>query len=225
MRAWGIASTSPPLTSQCRGRYKDIKGEWRVAVEVGEEGVLVRHSKWEQTQDYDATAFWKFRWCMALRFDRSMRTMTDASVSVVDFAFGRVTADETKRAVEPRSRTLARPPALASRHTHSATPHPATPIPPAGRGAAPPVARARRRVPACVGGPRTRGHRGRMIHPSGVERCVDTRCGSGCLHRGLSRSSTRLASAQDHAHIAWWGGGGVHLIPSETSRGVVYGQS
>ena len=37
---------------------------------------------------------------MKLSFDRGMRHMRHAEVSVVDFDFGKVTTDETKRAVE-----------------------------------------------------------------------------------------------------------------------------
>jgi len=77
--------------------YKDIKGEWRVAVDIGVDSVKVTHRKWEQTQDYDAAAFFKFRWGLTLIFDRRMRTLLETSVFVLDFEFGPSTSEECKR--------------------------------------------------------------------------------------------------------------------------------
>lgn len=66
--------------------YKDIKGEWRVRVDISPHDVRVSHLKWEQTQDYDATAFFKFRWGLVLTFDRRMLSLDNASLHVLDCA-------------------------------------------------------------------------------------------------------------------------------------------
>ena len=80
--------------------YKDIKGEWRVRVEIHEAAVKVSHLKWEQTQDWDATDFFKFRWALGLTFDRRVRAMEGASLHILDYAFGNVTKPDRQRVVE-----------------------------------------------------------------------------------------------------------------------------
>ena len=64
--------------------YKDVKGEWRVRVDISPHAVIVRHLKWEQTQDFDATAFFKFRWRLSLAFDRRMLQLESATLHVLD---------------------------------------------------------------------------------------------------------------------------------------------
>ena len=66
-------------------------------MDVGSDFIKVTHRKWEQTQDYDATAFFKFRWGLTLTFDRRMRSLQHATVAVLDFEFGSVTSEERKR--------------------------------------------------------------------------------------------------------------------------------
>ena len=80
--------------------YKDIKGEWRVRVEIRPNDIRVMHMKWEQTQDWDATDFWKFRWGLTMVFDRRMRSLEGATLHVLDYAFGNVTKPERQRLVE-----------------------------------------------------------------------------------------------------------------------------
>merc|ERR1712039_821902 len=47
--------------------YKDIRGEWRVRVDIGAEQIQVCHQKWEQThRDEDPLRFHKFRWSLVL---------------------------------------------------------------------------------------------------------------------------------------------------------------
>lgn len=79
--------------------YKDIKGEWRVRVDISPTEVRVSHLKWEQTQDYDATEFFKFRWGLVLTFDRRMMMLEGATCHVLDYAFGPVTTPERQRIV------------------------------------------------------------------------------------------------------------------------------
>lgn len=79
--------------------YKDIKGEWRVAVDIGADRITVSHKKWEQTHEHDPLKYHKFRWCAALTFDRRMRSMQGVSLSVIDFEFGTCTTGEHKRIV------------------------------------------------------------------------------------------------------------------------------
>lgn len=68
-------------------------------VDVDIDSVKVTHRKWEQTQDADSAAFFKFRWGLQLVFDRRMRSLLQASVSVLDFEFGPSTSEERKRVV------------------------------------------------------------------------------------------------------------------------------
>ena len=87
-------------------RYRDLRGEWRVSVDIERDGrVTVRHDKWEQAADASPLAFFKFRWCLALTFDARVASMLAATVSVVDFAFGPRTEPEQER----RVRALLRP--------------------------------------------------------------------------------------------------------------------
>jgi hypothetical protein len=79
--------------------YKDMKGEWRVRVDISPHEIRVTHLKWEQAQDFDATNFFKFRWALTLTFDRRMHSLTDATVHVLDYAFGDMTSSERQRAV------------------------------------------------------------------------------------------------------------------------------
>jgi len=79
--------------------YKDMKGEWRVKVELSPQTVRVSHLRWEQAQSFDATEFFKFRWALALTFDRRMHSLNAATVHVLDYAFGPVTAAERQRVV------------------------------------------------------------------------------------------------------------------------------
>ena len=58
------------------------------------------HLKWEQTQEWDATDFFKFRWGLALTFDRRMAALQSASLHVQDYSFGNVCKEEKKRQVE-----------------------------------------------------------------------------------------------------------------------------
>ena len=76
-----------------------MKGEWRVRVEIAPDDIRVVHLKWEQTQDLSATDFFKFRWALTLTFDRRMRSLTRASVHVLDYAYGNVTTPERKALV------------------------------------------------------------------------------------------------------------------------------
>ena len=80
-------------------KYKDIKGEWRVFIEVCDDAIHVTHRKWEQTQDYEPTDFFKFRWEMKLTFDRRMRALEQATVGVIDYEFGGATSAERQRVV------------------------------------------------------------------------------------------------------------------------------
>jgi len=79
--------------------YKDIKGEWRVAIDIGVDHITVSHRKWEQTHEHDAVKYHKFRWCAALTFDRRMRSLNGVTLSVIDFEFGGATSEEHKRIV------------------------------------------------------------------------------------------------------------------------------
>ena len=38
----------------------------------------VSHRRWEQTQDYDATAYFRFQWAVTLTFDRRMAALQAA---------------------------------------------------------------------------------------------------------------------------------------------------
>ena len=40
----------------------------------------VSHRRWEQTQDYDATAFFRFQWVVTLTFDRRMAALQAAKL-------------------------------------------------------------------------------------------------------------------------------------------------
>jgi hypothetical protein len=62
--------------------------------------VRVSHLKWEQTQDYNATDEFRFRWSLTLHFDRRMRELSAHTLHVHDYTFGNVTTPERKRAVE-----------------------------------------------------------------------------------------------------------------------------
>ena len=74
-----------------------MKGEWRVVVDVRQHDVRVSHLKWEQTQEWDATDFFKFRWRLTLTFDRRMLQLEGAATHVIDYAFGNVTKEEKQR--------------------------------------------------------------------------------------------------------------------------------
>ena len=80
--------------------YKDIKGEWRVEIDIRQADVRVSHLKWEQTQEWDATDFFKFRWALTLTFDRRVTALEHATLHVLDYAFGNVTKPERQRQVE-----------------------------------------------------------------------------------------------------------------------------
>ena len=55
--------------------YKDLKGEWRVRVNVDDDQIRIAHRRWEQTQDWDACNFFKFQWALTLTFDRRMAAL------------------------------------------------------------------------------------------------------------------------------------------------------
>lgn len=80
-------------------QYKDMKGEWRVRVDIAPHEIRVSHLKWEQTQEYDPTEFFKFRWGLTLTFDRRMHSLEHATVHVLDYAFGNVTKPERQKVV------------------------------------------------------------------------------------------------------------------------------
>jgi len=79
--------------------YKDVKGEWRVLIEIRDDKIVISHKKWEQAHTDDPLQHFKFRWCAQLSFDRRMRAMTAASTTVLDFNFGGATTEEQKRVV------------------------------------------------------------------------------------------------------------------------------
>ena len=64
-----------------------------------DDAIHVTHRKWEQTQDYEPTDFFKFRWEMKLTFDRRMRALEQATVGVIDYEFGGATSAERQRVV------------------------------------------------------------------------------------------------------------------------------
>ena len=44
-------------------------------VELLPDAIKISHRRWEQTQDYDATNFFKFQWSVTLTFDRRMTAL------------------------------------------------------------------------------------------------------------------------------------------------------
>jgi len=80
--------------------YRDVRGEWRVHIEIGADKITVAHKKWEQTHADDPRLFFKFRWCVSLVFDRRMRSLQGATVHVLDFSFGPETSDDQKHRLQ-----------------------------------------------------------------------------------------------------------------------------
>ena len=95
--------------------YKDMKGEWRVRIDVRASDIRVSHLKWEQTQEWDATDFFKFRWALTLTFDRRMLALQAATLNILDYAFGSVTTSERQHKVERTLRPWLAPGTLYKR--------------------------------------------------------------------------------------------------------------
>ena len=101
----------------------------RRQVDIGDDAIRVSHRKWEQTQDYDAENFFKFRWGLTLTFDRRMRSLQQASVAILDYAFGKQTTDERRRVVAAVLKPWLAPGVLYKRIWSSLDIPPATPAP------------------------------------------------------------------------------------------------
>ena len=86
-------------------KYRDVRGTWKISCVFMRDSVIVRHRKWEQTQDYDEKNFFKFQWQLELTFDREMRELLSATVAVIKLEFGPVTTLATIQ----RIRALLRP--------------------------------------------------------------------------------------------------------------------
>ena len=50
----------------CLLPYKDVRGSWKISVVFERDSVTIRHRKWEQTHDHDATHFFRFHWQVRL---------------------------------------------------------------------------------------------------------------------------------------------------------------
>ena len=43
-----------------------MRGSWKISVVFERDSVTIRHRKWEQTHDHDATHFFRFHWQVRL---------------------------------------------------------------------------------------------------------------------------------------------------------------
>ena len=84
-------------------------------IDVRASDIRVSHLKWEQTQEWDATDFFKFRWALTLTFDRRMLALQAATLHVLDYAFGGVTTPERQHKVERALRPWLAPGTLYKR--------------------------------------------------------------------------------------------------------------
>lgn len=80
--------------------YKDMKGEWKVRIDLRPNEIRISHLKWEQTHEPQPEMFAKFCWCLELTFDRRMRSLQGAKLHVVDYGFGDATSAERVALVE-----------------------------------------------------------------------------------------------------------------------------
>ena len=95
--------------------YKDLKGEWKVRIDIRPTSIHVWHLKWEQTHELDPAEYFKFCWALDMAFDRRMRAMQSATLNVADYAFGPTTTEERERNVERALRPWLAPGTLYKR--------------------------------------------------------------------------------------------------------------
>ena len=58
--------------------YKDVRGSWKISVVFERDSVTIRHRKWEQTHDHDATHFFRFHWQVRVGTRVRVRARHDA---------------------------------------------------------------------------------------------------------------------------------------------------
>jgi len=65
--------------------YKDVRGGWKVYIEINDDEIIVANQKWEQGSDVDS---FQFSWKLDIVLDKELTTVKDVRLKVVDIVFG-----------------------------------------------------------------------------------------------------------------------------------------
>ncbi|PRP83356.1 hypothetical protein PROFUN_09337 [Planoprotostelium fungivorum] len=84
--------TNNPDSNEQDMSYKDLRGGWRIQVDIADDQVRVIHKKWEQSFREDS---FQFLWELEVKFDRMVTVLESATVRIRQVKFGE--EDTTER--------------------------------------------------------------------------------------------------------------------------------